>query len=151
MQNVLETDSEKNIDISSVFSSDVHGDPSTPIFLAYPGDPTTVRFVFPADKPRAHSFTIHGHKWQRSKEDINSSVISIRGQNTVGSAADFELFYGAGGLLSIPGDYMYRSGNIRWDIELGLWGILRVLEEKDPCLAPLKQVKDIQEKGVEHE
>ncbi|WP_197284305.1 hypothetical protein [Bacillus sp. JCM 19041] len=39
---------------------------------------------------------------------------------------------------------MYRSGNIRWDIELGLWGIMRVLAEKDSCLAPLKEVVNMQ-------
>ena len=36
---------------------------------------------------------------------------------------------------------MYRSGNIRWDIELGVWGIFRVLDEINPYLAPLKQIK----------
>lgn len=26
----------------------------------------------------------------------------------------------------IPGDYLYRSGLIRWDIESGMWGIFRI-------------------------
>ncbi|MBB6449218.1 hypothetical protein HNR44_001167 [Geomicrobium halophilum] len=139
----------RNIDISAVFNSKIHGDPSTPLFLAYPGDRTTIRFVFPADKPRAHSFTIHGHLWRRSGDDVRSEAIALRGQNTVGSAEDLELFYGLGGLLALPGDYMYRSGNIRWDIELGLWGIIRVLPETDRCLAPLKTVVDDKDGGAD--
>ncbi|MNI82900.1 hypothetical protein D3C73_1396580 [compost metagenome] len=55
----------------------------------------------------------------------------------MGHTDDFLLLYGAGGSLGIPGDYLYRSGNIRWDIELGLWGILRVLDQQTPELAPL--------------
>ena len=26
-----------------------------------------------------------------------------------------------------PGDYLYRSGSLRWDVESGMWGIFRVL------------------------
>ncbi|MGG3197261.1 multicopper oxidase domain-containing protein [Priestia aryabhattai] len=125
-------------DVSKVFSSKIHGDPSTPLFLAYPGDPVTVRFVFPSDRARAHAFLVHGHKWRRSPNDVHSSVISVRGQNSVGTSDDFLFFHGAGGLLNQPGDYMYRSGNIRWDIELGVWGIIRVLDKELDCLARLK-------------
>lgn len=142
----------KNPDISKVFSSQVHGDPATPIFLAYPGDPVTVRFVFPADKPRAHSFVIHGHKWNRDTNNLSSAIVSVTGQNTVGSTGNFELFYGAGSFLGLPGDYMYRSGNILWDIELGLWGIIRVLEKRENCLAPLqKSLDNFSTGGVEDE
>ena len=62
----------------------------------------------------------------------------MRGQNSVGTSDDFLFFHGAGGLLNQPGDYMYRSGNIRWDIELGVWGIIRVLDKELDCLARLK-------------
>ena len=27
-----------------------------------------------------------------------------------------------------PGDYLYRSGSLRWDVESGLWGILRIMK-----------------------
>lgn len=129
-------------DVSKVFSSRFHGDPSTPIFFAYPGDPVKVRFALPADRARAHAFTIHGHKWQRSVDDLNSDIVAVRGQNIAGAQDTFELFYGAGGYFGIPGDYMYRSGNIRWDIEPGMWGIFRVLASDDPkCLARLHNRK----------
>jgi hypothetical protein len=126
-------------DVYTVFSSRKHGDPSTPLFLAYPGDPITIRLTFPADRARAHSFVIHGHKFFRSEIDVNSSIVSVSAPKTVGSNNDFHLFYGAGGLLSTPGDYMYRSGNIRWDVELGLWGMIRVLKNRSTQLAPLKK------------
>ncbi|KGA96589.1 multicopper oxidase [Alkalihalobacillus alcalophilus ATCC 27647 = CGMCC 1.3604] len=131
----------ENPDISKVFSSKVHGDPATPIFYAYPGDQITIRFIFPADKPRAHTFVLHGHRWSQSVDDVNSEITSTRGQSTVGTQETFQLRYGAGSYFNTPGDYLYRSGNIRWDIELGVWGIMRVLDEIDPCLAPLKQVE----------
>lgn len=126
-----------NPDVFKVFSSKVHGDPSTPVFLAYPGDPVTVRLVFPADKPRTHTFVLHDHTWLRNENLMDSTIISAKGQNTVGTTANIDLIFGAGGLYNLPGDYMYRSGNIRWDIELGMWGIMRVLDKKDPILSPL--------------
>lgn len=33
---------------------------------------------------------------------------------------------------------MYRLGNICWDIELGVWGIIRVLDKELDCLVCLK-------------
>ncbi|KQY94658.1 copper oxidase [Paenibacillus sp. Root52] len=126
-----------NPDVSLIFSSKVHGDPSTPVFLAYAGDPVVIRMMFISDRARAHTFVLHGHQWLRSDDDLNSLSVSFQGQISVGHTDDFLLLYGAGGSLSIPGDYLYRSGNIRWDIELGLWGILRVFDQQTPELAPL--------------
>ncbi|MCO7175204.1 hypothetical protein ACFP7A_05460 [Sporolactobacillus kofuensis] len=126
-------------DLSKVFRSTDHGDPATPLFIAYAGDPVLFRFTAPADRARGHAFTIHGHKWLRSSNDVNSSIISVKGQNMPGANGSFPLFYGAGGYHQDPGDYLYRSGNIRWDIELGLWGIMRVLAERIPYLASLDE------------
>ena len=128
----------QNPDISLVFSSKVHGDPATPLFLAYAGDPVTIRFIFSSDRARAHTFLLHGHQWLRSDDDVNSEPVSFQGHITVGHTDDFQLLYGAGGFLGRPGDYLYRSGNIRWDIELGVWGIFRVLKDQVPILAPLE-------------
>lgn len=125
-------------DVSKVFSTKVHGDPATPVFLAYAGDPAVIRFAFPADRARAHTFVLHGHHWRRSVDDMDSRNISARSSITVGTADDFYLDFGAGGLCQLPGDYLFRSGSIRWDVELGVWGILRVLGEYTPLLAPLK-------------
>jgi hypothetical protein len=37
--------------------------PATPLFSVPPGSPVWFRLVGGADKPRNHSFTIHGHMW----------------------------------------------------------------------------------------
>lgn len=130
----------QNPDVSKVFSSKFHGDPSTPIFLAYPGDPVMVRLIAPADRARAHSITIHGHNWKRSPGDIDSTIVPIRGEIAPGTTDNLLLIFGAGGINRKPGDYMYRSGLIRWDIESGMWGIMRVLDQKSPILAPLRKI-----------
>lgn len=126
-----------NPDVSKVFNSKIHGDPATPIFFAHVDDPIIFRYTFPADKPRAHVFTIHGHSWLRNENNLNSTFTAVQGENSVGSRANLVIAHGAGGLNGIPGDYMYRSGNIRWDIELGMWGILRVLKRENSKLPPL--------------
>ncbi|WP_026672624.1 multicopper oxidase domain-containing protein [Alkalihalobacterium bogoriense] len=118
-------------------SSFTFGDPATPVFEAYPGEPTTVRLVVPAERRRTHTFHIHGHYWRRDREDVDSKFRSVEGQNIIGHKLDARLVGGAGGLYNFPGDYMYRSGNIRWDIELGMWGIIRVHEKLQPYLPPI--------------
>lgn len=32
-----------------------------------------------------------------------------------------------------PGDYLYRSGSLKWDVESGMWGILRVMKRGLSC------------------
>ncbi|MBU5219898.1 multicopper oxidase domain-containing protein [Bacillus albus] len=128
----------KNPDVSKVFSSKIHGEPATPIFLAHVNDPVIFRYIFPSDKPRAHVFTLHGHSWLRNENNLNSIFTAVQGENSVGSRANLVIAHGAGGLNGRPGDYMYRSGNIRWDIELGMWGILRVLGKSSNKLPPLQ-------------
>ena len=34
---------------------------------------------------------------------------------------------------SCPGDYLYRSGSLKWDVESGMWGIFRVLKQGIGC------------------
>ncbi|MFT4412450.1 copper oxidase [Fredinandcohnia humi] len=126
-------------DLDDLFSSDIFGDPATPLFEAYPGDPVTVRLIVPAERRRSHTFHIHGHYWRLDVKDIESEVRGFLGENVIGKARDLELFYGAGGLYNFPGDYMYRSGNIVWDIEQGMWGIIRVHDKLQPHLPPLNQ------------
>ena len=39
-----------------LMSSTVHGDPATPVFRAYKGDPVRVRLLMGGDRGRAHSW-----------------------------------------------------------------------------------------------
>ena len=112
-----------------VFSSRVHGDPSTPVWKAYQGDRVIFRTMMPADKPRNVSFTVHGHLWKEQPKDALSRTIPLQGGISVGNRFDMELEGGA----SCPGDYLYRSGSFGWDVESGMWGIFRVLKRSIGC------------------
>ncbi len=112
-----------NDDISKVFSSKTHGDPATPIFEACPGDKVIIRLLMPGDKPRNTCFVLHGHEWKAQPDNPCTRIISAQGAMSVGNVFNIELLDGAS---MIPGDYLYRSGIIKWDIESGMWGIIRI-------------------------
>lgn len=115
--------------ISRIFCSRAHGDPSTPVFKAYSGERVIFRTMMPADKPRNVGFCIHGHQWRDQPENPHSRVISLKGAVSVGNTFNMELKNGA----SCPGDYLYRSGSLKWDVESGMWGIFRVMKQGIRC------------------
>lgn len=114
--------------ISKVFDSKVHGDPATPIFRTYSGERVIIRLLMPGDKPRNISFTLHGHRWKAQPEDPFTRSIPIQGAVSVGNVFNIELEK-----VNCPGDYLYRSGSLRWDVESGMWGIFRVLNRGIRC------------------
>jgi FtsP/CotA-like multicopper oxidase with cupredoxin domain len=126
--------------LKDLFSSKVHGDPSTPVFEAYAGEPITMRLVNPSERRRSHGFHLHGHYWNTDDKDLASEIRSLEGKIVAGYTGDFKMNYGAGSFYNFPGDYMYRSGNIRWDIEQGMWGILRVHKNRQKHLPSVKKV-----------
>ena len=109
--------------IHRIFDSKVHGDPATPLLKAYTRERVIIRYVMPADKPRNIGFLIHGHQWRSQSDNPLSNVEAAKGAISVGNVYDLELL---GGALGVPGDYLYRSGSLRWDVESGMWGILRI-------------------------
>ncbi|MCA1032564.1 multicopper oxidase domain-containing protein [Bacillus timonensis] len=129
------------VTMHELFSSKVSGDPATPLFEAYVGEPITVRMVMPSERRRTHTFHIHGHRWKVDPFKIHSAFTSVTGLNTAGSKLDAYLEGGAGGKHKYPGDYMYRVGNILWGIESGMWGIIRVHETLQCQLARLSDLK----------
>ncbi|MGD6843793.1 multicopper oxidase domain-containing protein [Bacillus infantis] len=124
--------------LEDLFSSKVHGDPATPVFQAYPNDPIIFRYAYPSERRRTQTFHVHGHYWHIDTSNMNSSIKSVQGENVMGRVNDLRLLYGAGSLYGYPGDYMFRSGNIRWGIEPGFWGIMRVHQELQKCLARIQ-------------
>ena len=143
-----------------VFSSSVHGDPSTPLFRAYQGDPVVFRFIGGAHE-EGHNFTLTGHRWLHEPDDPDSNLydsqfvmiseffnFEVSGTQLVkkGTKKDgveraresgeteagstFVLPGGAGA----PGDYLYGSMPLN-DLWMGMWGIFRV---------PAKRVADLQ-------
>lgn len=126
--------------VNEVFASKEFfmGDPLTPILYAKVNDPVTIKVVMPGDKPRATTFTIHGHLYHIESEDQYSEIIGVQGAITVGADYKQELINGATGGGGQSGDYMYQSANITWDLEEGMWGIMRVLDDDDCTIIPVK-------------
>ena len=120
---------ERDRRISKVFSSHVHGDPSTPLFKAYTGERVVFRIMMPADKPRNVGFCIHGHELTELKAQPCEKKTAMQGAISIGNTFNMELENGA----SCPGDYLYRSGSLKWDIESGMWGIFRVVKQNFSC------------------
>lgn len=122
-----------------VFSSIKHSDPSTPLFTAFTGERVIFRTLMPSDKPRNVSFGIHGHMWREFPKDKKSRIVPVQGHISVNNVYDAELIEGA----SLPGDYLYRSGSLRWDVESGMWGIFRVYDQPVDCCKKHKRHKFI--------
>ncbi|MFP5335167.1 MAG: SdrD B-like domain-containing protein, partial [Actinomycetes bacterium] len=111
--------------LSDVFSSKVHGDPSTPIFRAYAGDPVRMRVLQGSDKPRQHAFQQSGHAWRAQPDDPGSTLVGTQGGISVGKTLNLHLA-GAGGPGAVPGDYLYGCAVAFHHRSGGLWGITRV-------------------------
>lgn len=108
---------------SKLFDSKVHGEPATPVLKAYTRERVIIRYLMPGDKPRNTAFLIHGHVWREQPGNPLSNVEPVKGAISVGNVYNLELL---GGASDCPGDYLYRSGALRWDVESGMWGILRI-------------------------
>lgn len=87
-----------------------------------------IRLLMPADKPRNISFLIHGHRWKAQPDDPLSQDITVQGAMSVGNVFNIEPER-----KKCRGDYLYRSGSLRWDVESGMWGIFRVLNRNIRC------------------
>jgi hypothetical protein len=118
--------------VANVFSSTVHGDPATPVFRAYTGDPVWLRVLMGGDRGRAHSFVLHGHEWRHHRNDPLSNLRSTQDGVMPGMAFTFDLVGGAGGRQQADGDYLFRDGNMIGQVNAGLWGILRVFPSTAP-------------------
>lgn len=126
----------KNPQEAWVFSSEEHGDPQTPVFDAYVGDPVMMRVFNPQDKPRGHSFNLHGHSWKHESNDPDSTVINTQAGFDTGRAFNLDLIDGAGSSL-FSGDFLYKCSVFFNHLNDGLWGILRVHELPKDDLLPL--------------
>ncbi|HEX8199425.1 MAG TPA: cupredoxin domain-containing protein, partial [Isosphaeraceae bacterium] len=101
-------------------------DPATPVWHVPAGRLVRFHLVGACDKPRNHSFTIHGvtwPEWRFLSGDRQPRVASESAIST-GTARTFEF------TPVRPGDHAYRSGVLKWAVSQGMWGILRVVECK---------------------
>lgn len=120
-------------DPAYLFSSLIHGDPSTPILETYPGDELMIHLLDGAHEEQ-HSFNLTGMSWKKEVTDPHSPTVASQ---TLGISEAFNLRITKN---YAPGDYLYYFGGID-DAWLGLWGILRVYSRPQKCLLPL--CKDI--------
>lgn len=122
-----------NPDPAHIFSSHVHGDPSTPLLRAYTGDTIVIRLV-ESLMNETHVFSLAGHTFltERYANDSNRKN-SIH----VGIAERYDLVVPeAGGPRHQPGDYLYFNGRSS-KLSEGSWGIIRVFDKEIPDLQKL--------------
>lgn len=119
--------------VTRVFSSDPHGEPFTPIFEAYAGDPVMMR-VLTAATEDIHSFIVTGHQFRTERFQLDSPLTN---SVNVGISERFNAYIeAAGGPMGRPGDYLYYSGVGR-HLEAGAWGLMRVHGGQTDRLRPL--------------
>jgi len=102
--------------------------PATPVFTVPAGRRVRLHLVGACDKPRNHSFTVHGVAWPEWPANSGWVPPRVASEGAVS----------AGTVRTFPftprhaGDHAYRSGVLKWAVPQGLWGILRVVRgERD--------------------
>jgi hypothetical protein len=127
---------------NALANSLVGGDPQTPIFTAAAGQAIRIRVLEPGGHARNHSFTVHGHVWERNPYTssctgtpcIGSTAIGHNPQSQwVGSQEghgptdhwDVVPAHGAGGAYAVKGDYLIRDMS-PYNFYNGVWALLRV-------------------------
>lgn len=119
------------------------GDPDTPVFEAFLGDPIVFRPLRPADVARVRAIGITGHVWQHEPKDQGTNIVNVEGSFGVGKSFNFWPIGGAGGEQKQPGDYMYNDRiNSPDDTGLpgGSWGLLRVRPVAGAPATTIKQL-----------
>jgi hypothetical protein len=84
------------------------------------GDRLWLRLLGASDKPRNHSFTVHGMAWPAAPWVPGGPFEAALSGLTSGYARTLEM------RARSAGDHAYRSGAFRWAVEGGVWGIIRV-------------------------
>jgi FtsP/CotA-like multicopper oxidase with cupredoxin domain len=105
-----------------IFSSVTHGDPVTPLWRAYVGDPVIVRTIGLVE--RVGALRIQGHRFRRERFNANGTLMDAA-TTGISERFDYVLDGGAGGPARMPGDYLYYSTR-NFELESGAWGIFRV-------------------------
>ncbi|XYH93938.1 hypothetical protein ACMHYB_39735 [Sorangium sp. So ce1128] len=124
-------------DLSDIFSSDVFGDPATPIFTAGANQKVRVRLVQPSGHHRQHAFGLWNTEWphnpfaqgERSRRiGENREVLNFAVEQPFGPMIHRNIvpFFPAGGKFAVPGDRLYLE-QTTFMLSNGEWGIFRVV------------------------
>lgn len=100
------------------FSSELHGDPGTPLVRAYPGERLRIRLYQGAHAGR-HGFVVHGLRWRTWRDDPSSP---LRNQRTIGPSESADLHVDD---LPGPGDHLWSLA-ANDDTRRGAWGLVRL-------------------------
>ncbi|WP_342348091.1 multicopper oxidase domain-containing protein [uncultured Nitrospira sp.] len=122
-----------NPEPSQIFSSVIHGDPSTAMVRAYLGDAIVFRLL-DVTMNESNVFTLSGHTFwsERYAQEANRKH-SLH----IGIAERYDLVIPeAGGPRHQAGDYMFFNGRSSKFSE-GSWGLIRVLDKPVGDLQPL--------------
>jgi hypothetical protein len=100
--------------------------PATPIFNVPANANVRLHLIGAGDKPRQHSFTVHGVTWP-DHDYLGEDSPRVASESAIsnGTARTYEFRTGA------AADYAYRSGVLKWAVPQGLWGLLRVGPSED--------------------
>lgn len=110
-------------DPARTFSSQVNGDPETPILRSYVGDPIVLRTLTGGTND-VHTVHVDGHWFRSEPYSSTSPPISTIG---VGISERKDIVIPrAGGPQRMAGDYLYYDGR-SFKLREGSWGLLRVL------------------------
>jgi hypothetical protein len=118
----------------TALSSQVHGDPATPVFRANAGDRVVFRVASPASD-QFHSFIVSGHTFPL-EPDMDGAQQMVSRTITAGMTLDAWLAGGAGTSSGFTGDYAYRDSRQPFT-GAGLWGIFRVQDPGTGGILPL--------------
>jgi manganese oxidase len=117
----------------NIFSSVTHGDPFTPLWRAYTGDPVVVRTI--GLEERVGALRIQGHRFRIERFNPNGQL-SDAATTGISERYDYVLDGGAGGPAHRAGDYLYYSTR-NFELEAGAWGIFRVHDTRQSDLEVL--------------
>ncbi|KAK9763383.1 hypothetical protein K7432_009995 [Basidiobolus ranarum] len=106
-------------------SSWLFGDPATPVFRAYAGDPVRYR-VIDTGVTETHVFHLHGHQWSSGRGDRRSDIIDSFSLSPL-TTWDLDIHFGAGSRLKTIGDVILHC-HLYVHFETGMWSMMRVLD-----------------------
>jgi hypothetical protein len=113
---------------AQAFNSATFGDPDTPVYKAFAGDPVVFRVgvgasdQFHVFSVSGHAFPIEPNMWSPGSQ--RSQILAAR-TITTHESLDAWMVGGAGGPQQYQGDYLYGDARQPFQ-EAGMWGIFRV-------------------------
>lgn len=93
--------------------------PETPLLEVRRGEAVRLHLVCGADRGRNHSFEVHGQTWPM-EEHLDGPRVGSIGALSAGSVRSLRF------TADRRGDWAYRTGQLRWGLSEGLWGLIRV-------------------------